>query len=101
VLLGFYEQDLVAVALLGILSNFAFSFLFGWYLARNIGMEEMALSRGKRRQSLAMGAALIIPFAKMAVTLYRVAVLQLYFLNRGYTHKAFWIYLTQDESETP
>lgn len=98
-LFGLYEQDLAAVVLLGILSNFVFSYLFGWYLARNIGMEEMVRSRGAHRQSLMMGAALIVPFAKMAVTLYRVAVLQFYFLNRGHTHKEFWVYLTRSEGE--
>lgn len=55
--LGLYEQDLAAIALLGILSNFGFSLFFGWYLAQNIGTDEMMQSRGTRRQSLVMGAA--------------------------------------------
>jgi hypothetical protein len=100
-LFGFYEQDFAAAALLGILANFAFSFLFGWYLSQNIGTEEMMLSRGDRQQSWMIGLALVIPFAKMAITLYRVAVLQLYFLNQGRTHKDYWVYLTGDESKQP
>ena len=95
---GLYEQDLAAVILLGILANFLFSFLFGWYLSQNIGTEEMLASRGMKRQSLLMGLALIVPFAKMIVTLYRVAILQFYFLDRGLTHKDYWVYLTHDES---
>jgi hypothetical protein len=42
--------------------------------------------------------SLFIPFAKMAVILYRVAILQIFFLNRGLTHKEFWVYLTQDDT---
>lgn len=98
-LFGLYEQDLVAIALLGILANFSFSFLFGWYLSQNIGTEEMILNRGSRRPGWFTGLALVLPFAKMAQTLYRVAILQLYFLNQGRTHKEFWVYLTRDESD--
>lgn len=97
-LFGLYEQDLAAVALLGILANFLFSFLFGWYLTQNIGIEEMLRSKGERKQNLLIGLSLIVPYAKMAVTLYRVAVLQLRFLNRGRTHKEYWIYMTHDKS---
>ena len=98
-LYGLYEQDIAAITLLGILANFAFSFLFGWYLSVNIGPEEMMLSRGNRRQGWMIGLALVIPFAKMAVTLYRVAVLQFSFLNRGRSHKEFWVYMTHDGNE--
>ena len=98
-LFGLYEQDVAALALLGILANFAFSFLFGWYLSLNIGAEEMMLSRGNRRPGWVIGLALILPFANMALTLYRVAVLQLCFLNRGRSHKEFWVYLTHDGNE--
>jgi len=44
---------------------------------------------------------LIIPYMKMAVTLYRVAILQLYFLNQGRSHKEYWVYLTHEENERP
>jgi hypothetical protein len=98
-LFGLHEQDLVALALLGILANFSFSFLFGWYLSHNIGVEEMMQSRGSRRPGWFTGLALVIPFAKMALTLYRVAILQLYFLNQGRTYREFWIYMTRDESD--
>ena len=94
-----YEQDLVAIILFGIISNFLFSFLFGWYLSINIGMQEMILTKGDKKQSSWMALTLIIPFAKMGITLYRVTILQLYFLNQGRTHKEFWVYLTQDSRE--
>ena len=96
---GLYEQDIAAIILLGLIANFLFSFLFGWYLTKNIGMTEMLETRGNRKQSWLMGIALVVPFAKMIVTLYRVAILQLYFLNRGLTHKEYWVYMTRDESE--
>jgi hypothetical protein len=60
-------------------------------------MEEMIRSKGEKEQSLLVSLSLFIPFAKMAITLYRVAVLQFFFLNKGYTHKEFWIYMTHEE----
>ena len=96
-LFGLYEQDIVAIILLGLIANFLFSFLFGLYLTQNIGMEEMLALRGKRRQSPIAAASLFIPYAKMLLTLYRVAILQLYFLNRGHTPKEFWVYMTRDD----
>lgn len=99
VILGMYEQDLAAIILFGIILNFLFSFLFGWYLSINIGMQEMMLSKGDKKQPSWMVLTLIFPFAKMGITLYRVTILQLYFLNQGRTHKDFWVYLTQENRE--
>jgi len=96
---GIYEQDLAAILLFGIILNFIFSFLFGWYLSLNIGMEEMMLSKGDKKQPSWMVLTLLFPFAKMVITLYRVTILQLYFLNQGHSHKDFWLYLTQENSE--
>jgi hypothetical protein len=96
---GFYEQDLIAVILFGIILNFVFSFLFGWYLSLNIGVEEMLLSKGAKQQPFWMVLMLLLPFAKVLITLYRVLILQLYFLNQGYTHKDYWIYLTRENSK--
>ena len=93
---GMYEQEFAAYLLLGILLNFLFSLFFGLYLSRNIGMEEMLRTRGERQESWAMMLLLFIPYAKMALTLYRVAVLQFFFLDRGYSHKEYWIYLSSD-----
>ncbi len=95
---GYYEQDLVAVILFGIISNFVFSFLFGWYLSLNIGVQEMMLSKGDKKQPLWMVLMLLLPFAKMLITLYRVIILQLYFLNQGLSHKDYWVYLTKDDN---
>ena len=88
------EQDFVAYIIFGLILNFLFSILFGVYLSKNIGMQEMLESKGDKEQSLLVSLSLFIPFAKMIITLYRVAILQIYFLNKGYTHKEFWIYMT-------
>lgn len=96
---GMYEQDFIAYMLFGLVLNFAFSILFGVYLSKNIGMREMIESKGDKKQSLAVSLSLFIPYAKMVITLYRVAILQFYFLNRGYSHKEFWIYMTHHTKE--
>ncbi len=94
---GIPEQDFVAYIIFGLFLNFFFSILFGIYLSKNIGMKEMIESKGTKEQSIIVSLSLIIPFAKMAITLYRVAILQVYFLNRGYTHKEFWVYMTHEQ----
>lgn len=97
VVAGMYEQEIVAYALFGILLNFLISMLFTLYLSKNIGLDEMIKSMGAKRQNPLIKLALFIPYAKVLITLYRVAILQLYFLNRGYSHKEYWIYLTHDD----
>jgi len=67
------------------------------YLSNNIGIEEMMLSKGEKEQPWWLSLSLAIPFAKMVITLYRVAILQLYFLDQGKSHKEFWVYLTTEE----
>jgi len=91
---GMYEQDFMAYVIFGIMLNFIFSILFGLYLSKNIGMQDMIMSKGEKEQSILVSLSLFIPFAKMLITLYRVFILQVYFLNKGYTHKEFWVYLT-------
>ncbi|QOP41562.1 hypothetical protein FJR03_07300 [Sulfurimonas marina] len=91
---GMYEQDFIAYMIFGLILNFLFSILFGLYLSKNIGMKEMIESKGDKEQSILVSLSLFIPYAKMLVTLYRVAILQFFFLNKGHTHKEFWIYLT-------
>ena len=91
---GMNEQDFIAYIIFGLVLNFVFSILFGVYLTKNIGMEEMIRSKGDKEQSMLVRLSLLIPYAKMVITLYRVAILQIYFLNKGYTHKEFWIYMT-------
>ncbi len=93
---GMYEQEFMAYILFGILLNFIFSLLFGLYLSKNIGTEEMLTSKGEKNQSFLLRLTLFIPFAKMILTLYRVGVLQFYFLNQGKSHKEFWVYLTSE-----
>jgi len=54
-------------------------------------------SKGEKDQPWWMPLTLMVPYAKMIITLYRVAILQIYFLNQGRTHKEFWIYITSDQ----
>lgn len=91
---GMYEQDFIAYMIFGLVLNFLFSILFGLYLSKNIGMQEMIDSKGDKEQSVFVTLSLFVPYAKMLITLYRVAILQLFFLNKGYTHKEFWVYMT-------
>ena len=93
---GMNEQDFIAYVIFGIILNFLFSILFGIYLSKNIGMQEMIESKGDKEQSFLVSLSLFIPFAKMLITLYRVTILQLYFLNKGYSHKEFWVYMTHN-----
>lgn len=93
------SQDTFAYAIFGLILNFVFSIAFGLYLSKNIGVEEMILSKGDREQPWWLSLSLAIPYAKMAITLYRVAILQLYFLDQGKTHKEYWIYLTSQEEK--
>jgi len=97
---GMNEQDLMAYLIFGLILNFLFSILFGIYLSKNIGMQEMIESKGDKEQSLLVSISLLIPYAKMLITLYRVAILQLYFLNKGHTHKEFWIYMTHNHNKS-
>ncbi len=88
------EQDFVAYLIFGLALNFMFSIMFGVYLSKNIGLDEMMHSKGDKEQSTLVSLSLFVPFAKMLITLYRVAILQIYFLNKGYSHKEFWVYMT-------
>ena len=91
---GMNEQDFVAYIIFGLILNFAFSIFFGVYLSKNIGMQEMITSKGEKEQSIFIKLSLFIPYAKMLITLYRVGILQLYFLDKGHSHKEFWVYMT-------
>lgn len=91
---GMNEQDFIAYIIFGLILNFSFSIFFGIYLSKNIGMKDMIESKGNKEQPLLVSISLFIPFAKMLVTLYRVTILQLFFLDKGYTHKEFWVYMT-------
>ncbi len=88
------SPDLFPYLIFGLILNFVFSMAFGIYLSNNIGIEEMMTSKGQKEQPWWMALSLAVPYAKMAITLYRVAILQFYFLDQGKSHKDFWIYLT-------
>ena len=96
-IIGMFEQDFVAYMIFGLILNFLFSILFGLHLSNNIGMQEMITSKGDKEQSLLVKMSLFIPFAKMIITLYRVSILQFFFLNKGHTYKEFWIYMTHNK----
>lgn len=93
---GINEQDFVAYIIFGLILNFLFSILFGIYLSKNIGLNEMLESKGDKEQPVLVSLSIFIPFAKMLITLYRVTILQLFFLNKGHSHKEFWVYMTND-----
>jgi hypothetical protein len=95
-ILGFYENDFFAYITLGIIMNFTLSLLFGMYMSNNIGMSEMLMSSGKYKQTFIVKISILVPFAKSLITLYRIAILQFYFLNQGKTHKDYWVYLTNN-----
>lgn len=96
-MIDFGSNDVFSYAIFGLILNFVFSIAFGLYLSKNIGVEEMMLSKGNREQPWWLAISLAVPYAKMAITLYRVAILQLYFLDRGKSHKEYWIYLTSSD----
>lgn len=98
-IIGMFEQDFVAYIIFGLILNFAFSMLFGLHLSNNIGMHEMINTKGDKEQPILVKLSLFIPFAKMFITLYRVAVLQIFFLDKGHTYKEFWIYMTHESNE--
>lgn len=88
------DTELYTLIAFGIITNFIYSFLFGIYMSNNIGMDEMIRITGDKKQPMWMAYLVFIPFAKAFVTLYRTAVLQFLFLNRGLSHKDYWHYLT-------
>jgi len=96
-MIDFSSSEFFSYAIFGVILNFIFSMAFGVYLSNNIGIEEMMLSKGEKEQQWWLSLSLAIPFAKMVITLYRVAILQFYFLDQGKSHKEFWIYLTTEE----
>jgi hypothetical protein len=96
-MIDFSSPEFFSYAIFGVILNFIFSMAFGVYLSNNIGIEEMMLTKGAKEQPWWLTLSLAIPFAKMVITLYRVAILQFYFLNQGKSHKEFWIYLTSEE----
>lgn len=96
-MITFGSPDFFTYAVFGLILNFVFSIAFGLYLSNNIGVEEMMLSKGDREQPWWLSISLTIPYMKMLITLYRVAILQLYFLDQGKSHKEYWIYLTSKE----
>ncbi|MEA2111507.1 MAG: hypothetical protein U9P71_05610 [Campylobacterota bacterium] len=96
---GMYEQDFAAYMIFGLILNFLFSILFGLYLSKNIGLETMMQTKGEKEQSLLVKLSLFIPYVKMFITLYRVGILQVYFLNQGHSHQDFWVYMTTNTEE--
>lgn len=93
---GMFEQELLAYIFFGIILNFVFSLMFGIYLSKNIGIQDMISAKGEKIQSPFVRISILIPYAKMIITLYRVAILQFYFLNQGKSHREFWVYLTSE-----
>jgi hypothetical protein len=91
------DHEILSFVGYGIISNFIFSFIFGYYMSKNIGIETMLETANSHKQPIWMSMMLFIPFAKMAITLYRVVILQLFFLNQGKSHYDYWNYLTHSK----
>ena len=98
-IIGMFEQDFIAYIIFGLILNFLFSILFGIHLSNNIGMQEMITSKGDKEQPILVKISLFIPYAKMLITLYRVTILQLFFLNKGHSYKEFWVYMTHEQGK--
>ncbi len=69
--------------------------MFGVLIHKNVGfIEVVKIVRGKR-QPWYVGVLLVIPFAKAVLTLWRVYVLQVYFLNKGKSYRDFLLYMVK------
>jgi ABC-type uncharacterized transport system permease subunit len=94
------EQDIFAVILFGLMTNFIFSMLFAMLLHKNINPQEMiAIMDTKELKKTAWykRVVIIIPFAKTVMVLYRVYILQVYFLNQGKSYKDYMKYLVSNQ----
>jgi uncharacterized membrane protein len=89
------EQDIFSIVLFGLMANFFFSIMLGVLINRNVGiMEVVKIVRGKKKvQPFYQIVLIIVPFAKAVHTLYRVYILQVYFLNQGKSYKDFLLYM--------
>ena len=92
---GFPEELVISYVIFGVIMNFLISLLFGLYITKNIGIVKMMQIGGEYRQPWWLGFAIFIPFLKMGITLYRIYVLQIYFLNQGRSHQEFFEYLVE------
>jgi succinate dehydrogenase hydrophobic anchor subunit len=90
---GFSESDFFSLVLYGLLVNFIFSILFGLLLNNNIPIPKMIKLAQSYKQPWWMPLTLIIPFAKMVLILYRVYILQVYFINQGKSYDDFVVYM--------
>jgi uncharacterized membrane protein len=89
------EQDIFTIALFGLITNLFFSIMFGVLINQNVGIiEVMKIVKG-RKQPWYLAFSFLVPFAKAIITLYRVYILQVYFLNRGKSYQEFLAYIVK------
>jgi hypothetical protein len=91
-----FEADIFTIFLFGITANFLFSMLFAFFINTNIPfMELIELAKRERNSKKPIFSIIILfmPFVKATVILYRVYILQIYFLNRGKSYRDFAEYL--------
>jgi hypothetical protein len=91
-----YEQDIFTIILYGLIVNFLFSILFGVLINKNVGILEVMKIVRSKKQPWYVPILVIVPFAKAVVTLYRVYILQVYFLNRGKSYRDYLLYLVKN-----
>ncbi len=92
----FFEADMFTIFLFGIMANVLFSMSFAFLINSNIPfMELVEIARRERntKRSAFNIFMIFVPFAKVILILYRVYILQVYFLNRGKSYKDFAVYL--------
>jgi len=97
-----FELDIIQLIILGYISNILFSNIFIMYLGKNIGIKEM-ISLKKEHfippktppKTLILN---LLPFGTTLLIYIRIFILQFYFLNNGYNHKDYWIYLMKKKS---
>lgn len=95
---GLEEADFFTFLLFGLIANFLFSIMFGLLINSNVGVQDLMKLVQKYKQPWWMPFTIIVPFAKMVLTLYRVYILQVYFLNRGKSYYDFLVYTFEKES---
>jgi len=94
------EQDIFTVILFGLMTNFIFSMLFAMLLHKNINPREMITimdTKEIKKTTWYKKVVIIIPFAKTVMVLYRVYILQVYFLNQGKSYKDYMKYLVSNQ----
>jgi hypothetical protein len=95
-LFGFNQADVFAIIVFGLFTNFAFTLYFSFLIEKNVSFHTIiAMLKERKQKPWYIVVLIIIPFGKALLTLWRVYVLQIYFLNRGKTYTDFFKYINR------